>query len=84
MSFIDGKLVSDHFYYGESWWIGLKRFLPDLMEGSMYFYFRPISEQAPYLADIPVKKVLDFSEGDICMVHGIEAIPQYQIILIPK
>src|SRR5262249_44045780 len=30
MAFIKGQLVDDHFYFGQPWRIGLKRFLPRL------------------------------------------------------
>ena len=53
MAFINGSLVDDEFYFGQPWRIGLKRFLPRVAEDGMYISFRPMSKDAPFLADLP-------------------------------
>lgn len=84
MGFINGKLVTDHFYYGEPWWIGLKRFVPEISEKGMYLYFKPIYKDAPYLIDLTPDEIPDFQNGDVIDVKSIEAIPEYQVIVSPK
>jgi len=42
MGFLHGELVSDHFYFGEEWSVGLKRFLEQPGKKEMVFYFRSL------------------------------------------
>jgi hypothetical protein len=81
MAFIDGKLATDHFFQGSPWWIGLKRFCPDVLEKGMYFYFRPIYKDAKYLVDLPAESVPDFSSGPVIEIRSIEAVGEYQAII---
>ncbi len=81
LGFIDGRLVADHFYYGQPWNIGLKRFLPEILEKGMYFHLRPIYKNAPFLDEIPNKEKIDFSKGDVSEIRKIELIPEYQFNL---
>lgn len=76
-AFIDGEMVSDHFYSGAPWRIGLKRFSDRLEDKGMYFYFRAISSDAPYLIDLPEDKPIDFSKGDVLDVRSITVVPEY-------
>jgi len=84
MGFINGKLVTDHFYYGEPWVIGLKRFVPEIHKKGMYFYFKPISEDAPYLMDLAPEEIPDFQNGKVTEIKTIKAIPEYQVIVSPN
>jgi len=84
MGFINGKLVTDHFYYGEPWWIGLKRFVPEIMEEGMYFYFKPIYPEAPYLMDLSPDEIPDFQNGNVIDVKSVDIVPEYQVIVSPK
>lgn len=84
MAFIDGRLATDHLYHGSAWWIGLKRFVPDVFEKGIYFYFHPIYKGAPYLIDLPEELIPDFSDGPVIDIRSIEAVPQYQVIISQK
>lgn len=82
MAFIDGSIVLDHFYYGAPWTIGLKRFRSQLEQHEMNFYIRPLPEDAPYLNDLPVDAIPDFSkEGANCIIKAVELIPEYKVLL---
>jgi hypothetical protein len=37
-TFIDGRLVHDHFCNGQKWEIGLKQFYPEVAAKEIYFY----------------------------------------------
>ncbi len=76
-AFIDGEMVTDHFYSGDTWRIGLKRFSDRLEKDGMYFYFRPMAPDAPYLIDLPEDQPVDFSEGDALEVRSISIISEY-------
>ncbi len=78
-AFIDGDMVTDHFYCGLPWQIGLKPFAEKLTGGKgIYFYLRGASKDAPWLKDLPEEISLDFSKGDICKLNGVRIIPEYR------
>ncbi|UCC21702.1 MAG: beta-galactosidase [Planctomycetota bacterium] len=79
MAFIDGTLATDHLYHGSEWWIGLKRFVPQVLDKGMYFYFHPIYKDAPYLIDLPKELIPDLSRGPVLQIRSIEALPEYQV-----
>ncbi len=76
-AFIDGAMVTDHFYSGSPWRIGLKRFSDRLEKDGMYFYFRPMTPDAPYLIDLPEDQPIDFSKGNVLEVRSISVVPEY-------
>jgi hypothetical protein len=81
-AFINGKLVADHFYYGQAWEIGLKKFLPQLRNNPMVFYFHPMYSDAEYLVDFEKDKLPDFSVNPTYLkVGNIELIPEYKALL---
>jgi beta-galactosidase len=82
MAFIDGELVSDNFFYGKDWEIGLKRFmdLPDPKE--MVFYFRALYKDAPFYEDFTPELIPDFSQKRrILKINDIRFIPEYKAII---
>jgi hypothetical protein len=82
MAFIKGELVDDHFYFGQPWRIGLKRFLPKLAEDEMYISFRPIAKDAPFIADLPAAAVPDFSkQNDVLRINHVRVAPEYRVEL---
>jgi len=82
MAFVDGRLVDDHFYYGPSWKIGLKRFEAELERKGMYFFFRPMPDHPPYLADLPAEAVPQFDEGEPRVRIGpVRVVPEYKAVL---
>lgn len=82
MAFINGYMVLDHFYYGAPWTIGLKRFRSQLDKNDMNFYIRPLRKDAPYLSDLPIHAIPDFTqEGENCTFRNVEVIPEYKAVL---
>ncbi|MDR2915884.1 MAG: beta-galactosidase [Tannerella sp.] len=79
VAFIDGRMINDHLYYGNSWRIGLKQYADELDRKGMYFYFRPMYKDASYLIDFEKEKIPVFEDKTICKVNGIKAIPEYKI-----
>jgi hypothetical protein len=79
LAFINGELVDDHFYFGQPWRIGLKRFLGRLAEDGMYISFRPVQKDAPFLSDLPAAAVPDFSnQHEILRVNQVRVLPEYK------
>ncbi|MFO7671304.1 MAG: beta-galactosidase [Bacteroidales bacterium] len=80
MGFLRGELVTDHFYYGEKWSVGLKRFLDLPGEKEMVFYFRPLYKDAPFLEDLKSSgiQISDKIEKGF-ELNGIEMVPEYSV-----
>ncbi len=76
-AFIDGYMVTDNFFCGTPWQIGLKRFAGRMETPGMYFHMRPIYKDAPYMIDLPEDLEIDFSHGDVGVLNGIRVIPEY-------
>ena len=82
MAFIEGQLVDDHFYYGQPWSIGLKRFLSKLQGSAMNLAFRPLHKDAPFLPDLPADSQPDFSKhAEILHVNSVRIVPEYRAVL---
>src|SRR4029078_4710968 len=79
MAFIKGHLVDDHFYFGQPWRIGLKRFLPQLAEDEMYISFRPLAKDAPFIPHLPASAVPDFSkQNEVLHINHVRVAPEYK------
>ena len=81
MAFVDGRLATDNLYYSRPWWIGLKKYVPEVLEKGMYFYFKPLLPDANYIQDLLEGTVPDFSDGPVLEIKSVEAIPEYEVIL---
>ena len=82
MGFLDGELVTDEFWKGTLWQIGLRKFYPAAASKEMVFYFRPVSENASYLDDILPENRPDFSQSkQILDIRKITFTPEYKVNL---
>ena len=82
LAFMNGQMVDDNFYFGQPWRIGLKRFFPQLSEAGMYFSFRPLSKDAPFLSDLPAKAVPDFSkQQEVLRLNHVNVVPEYRAVV---
>ncbi len=82
MAFINAQMVDDKLYSARPWEIGLKRFLPQLLEKKkeMVFVFQPMKKEANCLQDIPAERQPPFAAGQksYLKVNGVTFIPEYQ------
>ena len=82
MGFLDGKLVTDKFYDGIPWQIGLRKFYPNSASKVMLFYFRPMYKNASYLQDLNAVAVPDFKNKDQMLeIQKARFIPEYKVRL---
>jgi hypothetical protein len=82
MGFLDGELVTDEFWKGTLWQIGLKKFYPNVASKEMVFYFRPVNDDASYLDDISPKDRPDFSKSkQVLNIKKISFTPEYKVNL---
>jgi len=78
MSFMNGELIDDQFYYGQPWIIGLKKFYDLPQHTRMNFYFRPMYRDASYLVDLKKEAIPDFSKAQSSLkINNIEPILEY-------
>ncbi|MFT3751819.1 MAG: beta-galactosidase [Paludibacter sp.] len=57
---MNGELQTDNLYTSQPWTIGLKRYAETLKTSEMYFYFLPMSKDAPYLNYLDKNVIPDF------------------------
>jgi beta-galactosidase len=76
LAFIDGELITDHFYQERKWEIGLKSFASQLKTKEMVLVFHPMYSDYPYLNDL--KNVPEFNKGSHLEIKGFEIVPEYK------
>ncbi|HEX9934239.1 MAG TPA: beta-galactosidase [bacterium] len=82
MAFLNGRLIADHFYNGEPWKLGLKRFLGVNRNDSLYFYFRPLYPDAPFYQDFDPRHIPDFTNRrTVLKMDSVETVPEYKAAL---
>ncbi len=77
-AFINGNMVTDHFYSGDPWNIGLKKFREELTTSGLDLYLRPLAPDVPFMIDLPKDHGIDFSKGNVLEVNSIRIIPEYE------
>ncbi|MFP1133088.1 beta-galactosidase [Asticcacaulis sp. W401b] len=74
-AFVGNDLVADHFYAGEAWRIGTKRFLGK--SDYMLFNFRPLLPDMPFYVDLPNPPQVKAGE-QIIRVGKVTMTPEYE------
>ena len=72
------RLLTDNFYYGETWEIGVKRFAPDVIQGGILLKILPLRGDAPIFIPETARPVFP-AGGEIVELRSIEAVPEYQV-----
>lgn len=82
MGFLNGELVADHFYFGDRWSVGLKKFLDQAYHKEMVLYFRPLYKDAPFLDDFESSgiQISDQLPGGF-ELRAVEMKPEYCVSL---
>lgn len=80
MGFLQSELVCDHFYNGNPWHIGLKRFLGK--DKQFAFYLRPLMHDAPYLVDLSDKVASELKgPKQLLKVNQVTFVPEYKTVV---
>ena len=76
----NGKLVTDDFYNGNAFDVGLRRYAPEIPKGDLRMAILPLRKDAPiYMAK---EARPDFSKADsVVALQSIEIVPRYQVQL---
>jgi hypothetical protein len=77
-----GRLLDDDFYNGRTWEIGLKRFLPETFGHKLEVDVLPLPHNAPIYLDARAWAHMN-AEGQTAKVMGVEALPEYEVVLQP-
>jgi len=80
---LDGKFITDDFYNGNVFEVGLRRHAPDILSGDLRIAILPLSRDAPiYMAD-QVRP--HFGKADsVVALQQIEIISRYQLQLLAQ
>jgi hypothetical protein len=76
--YLDGKLLTDNFYNGNVFELGLKRFAPDIYGKELLLKILPLRKDAPvYLAE---EAKSDFAGAEsVCRLNGIELVEEHTV-----
>jgi len=80
---LDGKFITDDFYNGNAFDVGLRRHAPDVLKGGLRIAILPLRKDAPiYLAE---NARPDFGEAaGVATLRSVEIIPRYQLQLTAR
>lgn len=78
MAFIDGELVADNFNNGQLWSIGLKRFLPAILEKGLVLVFHPVRKGSVKNASSQIAGRLEFEGEEILRIRSMTLVPKYR------
>ncbi len=79
LAFINGRLITDHFYHERTWDIGLKAFSDELREHPLILIFHPMLEGMEYLEDL--HQLPEFENGSYLKINSIETSPEYRALI---
>jgi beta-galactosidase len=79
MAFVNGRMVTDHFFHERKWELGLRNIAHELTSSELLLFFHPIYSTYGYLGDL--KRTLEFNGDRFLKVNEIRAIPEYSVTL---
>ncbi|WP_159520685.1 beta-galactosidase [Sunxiuqinia indica] len=79
MAFIDGLLVTDHFYHEKKWEIGMKSFIPEMIGKEMVLIFHPLHSDQEALIDFTKKP--EFTNGECLEIRSIDVVNEYKTFI---
>jgi beta-galactosidase len=80
--YVDGKLLTDNFYNGTPWLIGMDR-IPGQQWGKLQLKILPLSEHAPIY--LPEKAWPAFPAGaPVARLKDVQVLPEYEVVVDAK
>jgi hypothetical protein len=77
---LNGKLLTDDFYNGNAFEVGLRRYAPEILTGELRVEILPLRKDAPIMLAKEARP--DFGDKQsVVLLNNIEMIPHYQIEL---
>jgi hypothetical protein len=82
-AYLGNRLISDDFYFGRVWEIGLKQFAPEVLEKGLTLKILPLRKDAPIY--LPKDRWPSFGEtGEAIAVRDITAQAEYELVVRPS
>ena len=79
MAFINGRLAADNFNNGTPWLIGLKRFVPEVLEKGLCLVFHPLRQGVVKNVSSQFASHFEFEGQEKLAVHSISVIPEHRV-----
>ena len=77
---MNGELQTDNLYTSTAWTVGLKRYAKALKNSEMYFYFVPMTSNAPYLSYLDKAVIPDFgNKKEFLEIKEPKILTEYKI-----
>jgi hypothetical protein len=77
---LDGKFITDDFYNGNAFDVGLRRHAPDILKGDLRVAILPLRKDAPIYMAATARP--DFRQSaSVAALNSVEIIPRYQLKL---
>jgi hypothetical protein len=76
----NGRLLTDNFFNGTEWQIGMKRYLSGSSSATFSLQVLPLSQKAPIFFE-PGKKPRFGKDGQVGTLDSVEALPEYEVDL---
>lgn len=77
---MNGELQTDNLYTSTPWTVGLKRYAKALKNSEMYFYFVPMTSNAPYLSYLDKAVIPDFgNKKEFLEIKEPKILTEYKI-----
>jgi beta-galactosidase len=80
---LDGKLITDDFYNGNAFDIGLRRHAPDILKGDLRVAILPLRNGAPIYLAKEARPVFGSAES-VVGLRGVEIIPRFTLQLTAR
>ena len=80
-AYIGSRLISDNFYNNTTWEIGLKRFMPEIIEQGLYIHIDPLYKGKKVYNEVEAAFKQEFSGDKIAKIISIKAVCEYKLIL---
>lgn len=77
---LNGELLTDDFYNGKAFDIGLRRYAPEILEGDLQVSILPLRKDAPIYMAEEAKPVFGENES-IVELKAVEIVPHYAVEL---
>jgi hypothetical protein len=78
--YADHRLLTDDFYNGLPWSIGLRRFLNPETTGKFELHILPLRKDAPIYLELPAPA--EFSpQGQLEKLDSIQLVPEYELVI---
>lgn len=81
-AFIDGKMIHDNFYNGDTWELDLLPYRDEIISKGLYLYISPQKKGSKVHSESEMAARYESSEEQIAKIHGIEAVGIYDINVI--